>query len=69
MKNIVAMNNNIFNIYIYIYPPLPNPMPLPQAPRTAPGPTARAVAHCGSGDSPTVLLCRVWLQPKWIMEW
>ena len=36
-------------IHVYIYiSPLPNPMP-PQAPQSAPGLTAAAVAHCGSG--------------------
>ena len=42
------MNNNI---YIYVFPSLPNLM-TPQALRAAPGPTAAAVANCGSGGAP-----------------
>ena len=43
---------NLICLMGYTYPPLPNPMAPLQAPRTAPGPMAAAVARCVSGGHP-----------------
>ena len=46
------MINNIYT-YIYISPPAQSHAFPTRAPRTTPGPTAAAVAHCGSGGTPS----------------